>query len=208
MRQEGNTTTSNVGCPGTPVPSNTAGSPNVGPAASILGDSNSMPSTSMEELHALHHLHSGVSSQVSFSDLYWRRLEMEEDSYSSLSSHLGWRIFGLSSPFLVDFFFFSFVHFQEEEEPRELLLLLLLPLSFLSSGSIPEGNGSLSLSPSLSVNSRRRTSFYLRFIEYSSSEMALRVEIQAKGTGYWKKERDPLTNFLASDDPEELAGGY
>ena len=70
MRQEGNTTTSNVGCPGTPVPSNTAGSPNVGPAASILGDSNSMPSTSMEELHALHHLHSGVSSQVSFSDLY------------------------------------------------------------------------------------------------------------------------------------------
>ncbi|XP_017876305.1 LIM/homeobox protein Lhx9-like [Ceratina calcarata] len=70
MRQEGNTTTSNVGCPGTPVPSNTGGSPNVGPAASILGDSNSMPSTSMEELHALHHLHSGVSSQVSFSDLY------------------------------------------------------------------------------------------------------------------------------------------
>nr|XP_012135262.1 PREDICTED: LIM/homeobox protein Lhx9-like isoform X1 [Megachile rotundata] len=70
MRQEGNTTSSNVGCPGTPVPSNTAGSPNVGPAASILGDSNSMPSTSMEELHALHHLHSGVSSQVSFSDLY------------------------------------------------------------------------------------------------------------------------------------------
>lgn len=108
MRQEGNTTTSNVGCPGTPVPSNTAGSPNVGPAASILGDSNSMPSTSMEELHALHHLHSGVSSQVSFSDLYWRRLEMEEDSYSSLSSHLGWRIFALSSPFLVHFFFLFF----------------------------------------------------------------------------------------------------
>lgn len=70
MRQEGNTTVSNVGCPGTPVPSNTGGSPNVGPSASILGDSNSMPSTSMEELHALHHLHSGVSSQVSFSDLY------------------------------------------------------------------------------------------------------------------------------------------
>lgn len=203
MRQEGNTTTSNVGCPGTPVPSNTAGSPNVGPAASILGDSNSMPSTSMEELHGLHHLHSGVSSQVSFSDLYWRRLEMEEDSYSSLSSHLGWRIFGLSSPFLVDFFFLSSTFRR-----RKSLLLLLLPLSFLSSGSIPEGNGSLSLSPSLSVNSRRRTSFYLRFIEYSSSEMALRVEIQAKGTGYWKKERDPLTNFLASDDPEELAGGY
>lgn len=70
MRQEGNTTSGNVGCPGTPVPSNTGGSPNVGPAASILGDSNSMPSTSMEELHALHHIHSAVSSQVSFSDLY------------------------------------------------------------------------------------------------------------------------------------------
>lgn len=133
MRQEGNTTTSNVGCPGTPVPSNTAGSPNVGPAASILGDSNSMPSTSMEELHALHHLHSGVSSQVSFSDLYWRRLEMEEDSYSSLSSHLGWRIFALSSPFLVDFFFFSFVHFQEEEEPPSSSSSSFFPLFWIDS---------------------------------------------------------------------------
>ncbi|XP_035732622.1 LIM/homeobox protein Lhx9-like isoform X1 [Vespa mandarinia] len=70
MRQEGSGANSNVGCPGTPVSSSTAGSPNVAPTVSILGDSNSMPSTSMEELHALHHLHSGVSSQVSFSDLY------------------------------------------------------------------------------------------------------------------------------------------
>lgn len=90
MRQEGSGASNNVGCPGTPVSSSTAGSPNVAPTVSILGDSNSMPSTSMEELHALHHLHSGVSSQVSFSDLYWRRLEMEEDGYSTLSSHLGW----------------------------------------------------------------------------------------------------------------------
>ncbi|XP_014481764.1 PREDICTED: LIM/homeobox protein Lhx9-like [Dinoponera quadriceps] len=89
MRQESSNAGSNVGCSGTPVSSSTGNSPNVGPAASILGDSNSMPSTSMEELHALHHLHSGVSSQVSFSDLYRRRLEMEEDAYSSLSSHLG-----------------------------------------------------------------------------------------------------------------------
>lgn len=88
MRQENNNAGSNVGCSGTPVSAGSGGSPNVGPAASILGDSNSMPSTSMEELHALH-LHSGVSSQVSFSDLYRRRLEMEEDAYSSLSSHLG-----------------------------------------------------------------------------------------------------------------------
>ncbi|XP_011648097.1 LOW QUALITY PROTEIN: LIM/homeobox protein Lhx9-like [Pogonomyrmex barbatus] len=70
MRQDGSNVSSNVGCSGTPVSSSTGNSPNVGPAASILGDSNSMPSTSMEELHALHHLHSGVSSQVSFSDLY------------------------------------------------------------------------------------------------------------------------------------------
>ncbi|XP_050461320.1 LIM/homeobox protein Lhx9-like [Cataglyphis hispanica] len=70
MRQDGGNAGSNVGCSGTPVSSSTGNSPNVGPAASILGDSNSMPSTSMEELHALHHLHSGVSSQVSFSDLY------------------------------------------------------------------------------------------------------------------------------------------
>ncbi|XP_020285222.1 LIM/homeobox protein Lhx9-like [Pseudomyrmex gracilis] len=70
MRQDGNNTGGSVGCAGTPVSSSTGNSPNVGPAASILGDSNSMPSTSMEELHALHHLHSGVSSQVSFSDLY------------------------------------------------------------------------------------------------------------------------------------------
>ncbi|XP_025156972.1 LIM/homeobox protein Lhx9 [Harpegnathos saltator] len=89
MRQESSNAGSNVGCSGTPVSSSTGNSPNVGPAANILGDSNSMPSTSMEELHALHHLHSGVSSQVSFSDLYRRRLEMEEDAYSSLSSHLG-----------------------------------------------------------------------------------------------------------------------
>ncbi|XP_032669458.1 LIM/homeobox protein Lhx9-like [Odontomachus brunneus] len=89
MRQESSNAGSNVGCSGTPVSSSTGSSPNVGPTASILGDSNSMPSTSMEELHALHHLHSGVSSQVSFSDLYRRRLEMEEDAYSSLSSHLG-----------------------------------------------------------------------------------------------------------------------
>ncbi|KAL0101670.1 hypothetical protein PUN28_019078 [Cardiocondyla obscurior] len=70
MRQDGGNAGSNVGCSGTAVSSSTGNSPNVGPAASILGDSNSMPSTSMEELHALHHLHSGVSSQVSFSDLY------------------------------------------------------------------------------------------------------------------------------------------
>lgn len=70
MRQDGSSVGSNVGCSGTAVSSSTGNSPNVGPAASILGDSNSMPSTSMEELHALHHLHSGVSSQVSFSDLY------------------------------------------------------------------------------------------------------------------------------------------
>lgn len=95
MRQDGSNAGSNVGCSGTAVSSSTGNSPNVGPSASILGDSNSMPSTSMEELHALHHLHSGVSSQVSFSDLYWRRLEMEEDAYSSLSSHLGWGIIAL-----------------------------------------------------------------------------------------------------------------
>lgn len=94
MRQDGSNTGSNVGCSGTAVSSSTGNSPNVGPAASIL-DSNSMPSTSMEELHALHHLHSGVSSQVSFSDLYWRRLEIEEDGYSNLSSHLGWGIITL-----------------------------------------------------------------------------------------------------------------
>ncbi|XP_066595525.1 LIM/homeobox protein Lhx9-like isoform X2 [Prorops nasuta] len=72
MRQEGggSASSNSVACPGTPVPANTAGSPSVGPPTSILTDSNSMPSTSMEELHALHHLHSGVSSQVSFSDLY------------------------------------------------------------------------------------------------------------------------------------------
>ncbi|XP_018350397.1 PREDICTED: LIM/homeobox protein Lhx9-like [Trachymyrmex septentrionalis] len=70
MRQDGSNAGSNVGCSGTAVSSSTGNSPTVGPAASILGDSNSMPSTSMEELHALHHLHSGVSSQVSFSDLY------------------------------------------------------------------------------------------------------------------------------------------
>ncbi|RLU20746.1 hypothetical protein DMN91_007359 [Ooceraea biroi] len=69
MRQDGSNTGSNVGCSGTPtVSSSTGNSPNIGPTASIL-DSNSMPSTSMEELHALQHLHSGVSSQVSFSDL-------------------------------------------------------------------------------------------------------------------------------------------
>ncbi|KYQ48189.1 LIM/homeobox protein Lhx2 [Trachymyrmex zeteki] len=70
MRQDSSNAGSNVGCSGTTVSSSTGNSPTVGPAASILGDSNSMPSTSMEELHALHHLHSGVSSQVSFSDLY------------------------------------------------------------------------------------------------------------------------------------------
>lgn len=68
MRQDGGNAGSNVGCSGTPVSSSTGNSPNIGPAASILGDSNSMPSTSIEELHALQHL--GVSSQVSFSDLY------------------------------------------------------------------------------------------------------------------------------------------
>ncbi|XP_011297932.1 LIM/homeobox protein Lhx9 isoform X1 [Fopius arisanus] len=70
MRQEGNHGGSNVGCPGTPVSSSTGNSPNIGTNAAFLGDSNSQPSTSMEEIHALHHLHSGVSSQMSFSDLY------------------------------------------------------------------------------------------------------------------------------------------
>lgn len=70
MRQEANGTT-NIGCPGTPVPSSTGNSPNVGLNSSFLGDSNSQPSTSMDDMHALHHLHSGVSSQASsFSDLY------------------------------------------------------------------------------------------------------------------------------------------
>lgn len=70
MRQEGNSS-NNVICPGTPVSSSTGvDSPGVGSTSGLLGDSNSMPSTSIEELHALHHLHSGVSSQVSFSDLY------------------------------------------------------------------------------------------------------------------------------------------
>jgi len=95
MRQDGSNAGSNIGCSGTAVSSSTGNSPNVGPAASILGDSNSMPSTSMEELDALHHLHAGVSSQISFSNLYWRRLEMEEDAYSSFSSHLGWGIIAL-----------------------------------------------------------------------------------------------------------------
>ncbi|XP_024947116.1 LIM/homeobox protein Lhx2 isoform X2 [Cephus cinctus] len=70
MRQEGNNSGGNVGCPGTPASSSAGGSPSVAPSSSLLGDSNSLPATSMEELHALHHLHSGVSSQVSFSDLY------------------------------------------------------------------------------------------------------------------------------------------
>lgn len=71
MRQEGNSSSNNVVCPGTPASLSTGvDSPGVGSTSGILGDSNSMPSTSIEELHALHHLHSGVSSQVSFSDLY------------------------------------------------------------------------------------------------------------------------------------------
>ncbi|XP_034943633.1 LIM/homeobox protein Lhx9-like [Chelonus insularis] len=70
MRQEGNSGTNSVGCPGTPVPSSTGNSPSLGPSSSFLGDSNSQPSTSMDEIHALHHLHSSVSPQVSFSDLY------------------------------------------------------------------------------------------------------------------------------------------
>ncbi|XP_043285253.1 LIM/homeobox protein Lhx9-like isoform X2 [Venturia canescens] len=70
MRQEGSSGGNGIGCPGTPIPSSSVGSPSIGPNSATLGDSNSMPSTSMEELHALHHLHSGVSSQVSFSDLY------------------------------------------------------------------------------------------------------------------------------------------
>ncbi|KAK0180462.1 hypothetical protein PV327_006101 [Microctonus hyperodae] len=70
MRQEGNTGGNSVGCPGTPIPSSTGNSPNIVANSAFLGDSNSQPSTSMDELHALHHLHSGVTSQVSFSDLY------------------------------------------------------------------------------------------------------------------------------------------
>lgn len=76
MRQEGGNSGilgggSLGGCPGTPASSSTGGgSPSglgSGSGAGLLADSNSMPSTSMEELHALHHLH---ASQVSFSDLY------------------------------------------------------------------------------------------------------------------------------------------
>ncbi|CAD6221880.1 GSCOCG00005217001-RA-CDS [Cotesia congregata] len=77
MRQEGSGginvggNANGTGCPGTPVPSSTGNSPNIGPGGGFLGaDSNSQPGTSMEEIHALHHLHSAVSSQVSFSDLY------------------------------------------------------------------------------------------------------------------------------------------
>lgn len=58
------------GCPGTPASTSTGGGSPAGLGSGgpgLLGDSNSMPSTSMEELHALHHLH---SSQVTFSDLY------------------------------------------------------------------------------------------------------------------------------------------
>ncbi|OXU26845.1 hypothetical protein TSAR_014467 [Trichomalopsis sarcophagae] len=74
MRQEGGNSGggggSVGGCPGTPASSSTGGGSPAGLGAGgpgLLADSNSMPSTSMEELHALHHLH---SSQVSFSDLY------------------------------------------------------------------------------------------------------------------------------------------
>ncbi|XP_015509157.2 LIM/homeobox protein Lhx9 isoform X1 [Neodiprion lecontei] len=71
MRQEGNGGGGGgVGCPGTPASSNQGRPPSVGPSSGLLGDSNSLPPASMEELHALHHLHSGVSSQVSFSDIY------------------------------------------------------------------------------------------------------------------------------------------
>lgn len=89
MRQEGNNVGNNLGCPGTPVSSSTGNSPSVGPSSAFLGDSNSQPSTSMEEIHALHHLHSAVTSQVNFSDLYWRRLEAEEDNFSAHSGHFG-----------------------------------------------------------------------------------------------------------------------
>ncbi|XP_014219811.1 LIM/homeobox protein Lhx9-like [Copidosoma floridanum] len=75
MRQEGGNSITigggtMGGCPGTPASSSTGGGSPAGlgaGGASLLTDSNSMPSTSMEELHALHHLH---SSQVPFSDLY------------------------------------------------------------------------------------------------------------------------------------------
>ncbi|XP_058793554.1 LIM/homeobox protein Lhx9-like [Phymastichus coffea] len=78
MRQEGGTGSNNGpglggnvgGCPGTPASTSTGGGSPAGLGSGgpgLLSDSNSMPSTSMEELHALHHLH---SSQVSFADLY------------------------------------------------------------------------------------------------------------------------------------------
>ena len=66
-RQEGNGMSGgNVGaCPGTPASSSTGvGSPGIVSNSGLLVDSNSMPSTSIEEMHSHHHLH---MEQVSFS---------------------------------------------------------------------------------------------------------------------------------------------
>ena len=72
MRQEGgNNLTGNINCPGTPASSSTGGgSPGITSGAGLLVDSNSMPSTSIDDIHSHHHVHAAVSGQVSFSDLY------------------------------------------------------------------------------------------------------------------------------------------